>query len=132
MNYLNQIVGYKRRGVPANRRNANVKVPARRGTKREKEEGSSPPASPPTTKKTKQSTPPVLRRSKRIQNLPEVAYDETEMDIYCISDGNPEWLRRRLEELRRRYVQLYGHEPRHKWFLDAEEKTWRKIILFRR
>ena len=132
MDTLNQLAGHKRRGVPVNKRNLNVKVPARRGTKREKEEGSSPPASPPTTKKTKQSTPPVLRRSKRIQNLPEVVYDETEMDIYCISNGNPEWLRRRLEELRRRYVQLYGHEPRHKWFLDAEEKTWRKILSCRR
>ena len=105
------------------RREMNTKKPILRGTKRTNE-NDSPPPSPLSEKKAKQSTPTVLRRSKRIENLPKMTYDESnDVDIYNIEIEDPSWLKSRLNELKRRYVLLYGHEPRHKWFTDMEEDT---------
>ena len=62
-----------------------------------------------------------------------MTYDESnDVDIYNITIEDPSWLKSRLNELRRRYVLLYGHEPRHKWFTDMEEDTWRKILSYQR
>ena len=132
MDYNNQIVGFKRKATPMTRREMNIKKPTLRGTKRTNE-NDSPPQSPLSEKKAKQSTPTVLRRSKRIENLPKITYDKSnDVDIYNITTDDPNLIKSRLNELKRRYVRLYGHEPRHKWFTDMEEDTWRKILSYRR